>query len=160
MPAPRGAQLVTIDQTLDFVTVRSQAVNAFDDIWRHEVPPKIAHRLYSGTTLHMKLYDTTGTELPRSSQILFGVRKPGERQIREIWHTTYGPWAALSETEQARRENQGSLGLNFSGDHLDVIERQVLVVQILASVSVDWTDPRTFIQYAVEELRLQALGLA
>lgn len=154
MPRPEGIQTLTIDNTSDGVVVVPNVPNALTDLVRIEIPPKMAYRLYSGEILKMKLFDALGNELPRATRIVLGVRKPGQRQIEEFFSTTYGPWRALAEQAQQRKENQGSLGINFGGPWLDVLERQTLVMQIEASAAVSWLNPGTFFETTVEEILL------
>lgn len=150
-----GTPALTIDNTSPLVQVVSNIANALTDIVRIVVPPRIVYRLHAGEVLKLKLFNSAGTEVPRSARLVIGVRKPNTLQVEELWRSTYGPWRALSETEQSRRENQGSLGINFAGPWLDVLERQQLVIQIESSVVVDWNHAGTFFETRVEEIALQ-----
>lgn len=148
-----GTPMLTIDNTLENVRTVANVPNALTDAVRIIVPPRVAYRLHAGQILKMKLFGTAD-ELPRSARLVFGVRKPNQRQIEEFFFSTYGPWRALSESEQNRRENQGSLGLNFSGPYLDIIERQELVMQVEAPIAIDWDNIKSFFELAVEEILL------
>lgn len=154
MARPVGAPTLTIDQTIENVTVLQNVPGAYSDLVRVLIPPRLVYRFYAGEVWKMKLFDTNGDELARSSRILWGIRKPNQRQLEEFFSSNYGPWRALSENDQNRRENQGSLGINFAGPHLDIMERQLLVVQIESPQVVDWSHPESFFETTFEEILL------
>lgn len=91
----------------------------------------------------IKLFDSTGTELPGDTELFIGVKKAGESSAR--WAPgsfTYHDFLELSAADQAKgtnRDSQGSTLLKDLGVNVLAEDGDTILVDVKGTKNVDWS---------------------
>ncbi len=156
----RGVPLTLhIHKNHERVKTMANVANALTPIL--ELSPADNQILYFPNTnpIVMKLYDTTGAELPPDAElVLTRVAPDGYTEI-VLAKTIYQPWKLTSLENQSDPKRQGLLAFYFTDPKIDAVAIQPgykLVLKLKAGSVVSWTNANTQIFFSVGEKVRQA----
>jgi hypothetical protein len=126
-----------------------------------ELSPADNQILYfpNGNPIVMKLYDTTGAELPPSAELVLTRVAPDGYTEVVLAKTIYQPWKLTSLENQSDPKRQGLLAFQFTDPSLDAVAIQPgykLVIKLKADSVVAWNNANTQIFFSVGEKVRQA----
>lgn len=143
---------ITINGDSTGVTKSSNVANVFSDVFAMKVQAGTNLRIRNGTPLRMKLHDSSDNELPNSTEVLIGIRVPGQKQLSELGKISYQPFANITAANQYNRDTEArrKMPVPTKTGLLRVTEDRTIVIQVKSSVQVDWT--KSFLELDCEEI--------
>ncbi|MDD5615255.1 MAG: hypothetical protein PHH85_03555 [Candidatus Methanoperedens sp.] len=145
---------ITLNASSTGVTTGVNTANVFTDVFKMKVQAGTNLRMRNGTPLRMKLHDSSDAELPNTTEVLIGIRVPGQKQLSELGKLSYQPFANISTANQYDKdtETRRRIPIPTKTRLLKVIEDREIVVQAKSSAVVDWT--KSFLELDCEEIVL------
>ena len=149
-----------LHKTHERVTTQANVAGAFTPILF--VSPADNQILYfpNENPIVMKLYDTTGAELPPSAELVLTRIAPDGYTEQVLAKTIYQPWKLTSLENQSDPKRQALLCFRFTDPTLDAVAIHPgykLCIKLKADSVVNWANANTQIYFSVgERLRQSA----